>query len=60
MAGLVPAIHDSAPWLPDVDARNKSGHDDVWECWRAETTRQPDNKRTNFGIGTLDSTPRTP
>ena len=31
MAGLVPAIHDSLPWLADVDARNKSGHDDVGE-----------------------------
>ena len=28
MAGLVPAIHDSPPRLGDVDARNKSGHDD--------------------------------
>jgi hypothetical protein len=29
MAGLVPAIHAFACNRTDVDARNKSGHDDV-------------------------------
>jgi hypothetical protein len=29
MAGLVPAIHVFVfPWVPDVDARDKRGHDD--------------------------------
>jgi NADH-quinone oxidoreductase subunit E len=29
MAGLVPAIHDSAEWQEDVDARHKAGHDEL-------------------------------
>ena len=31
MAGLDPAIHVAPPHLVDMDARNKSGHDDVGE-----------------------------
>jgi hypothetical protein len=29
MAGLDPAIHDLARVKKDVDARNKSGHDEI-------------------------------
>ncbi len=29
MAGLVPAIHDAPRYLVDMDARNKSGHDET-------------------------------
>jgi hypothetical protein len=31
MAGLVPAIHDLARTLKDVDARHEAGHDEVGE-----------------------------
>ena len=35
------------------DARNKSGHDGVWEWSVGETAHRPDNMQTNFGNTTL-------